>query len=158
MKLKTFVLTMMVLFSISTYGQDIYLSDITSLFMMKNTTEYVNGEFVQNTDWGKGVDVELLLVFDTEKQIIKINNEAESVYHLIESLEVTTDKDEKGNDTKMYTFSAIDEEDIKCEVWIQVWDKFTAIQVYVFYSDISIIYEGFTRDNTKKKDTSPLKV
>ena len=96
-------------------------------------TRAANGNWHSWSEWETS---DLLVVLDTDNDRIKIYNEANSTYDLVEYLGERIDSD----GDMVYTWNAVDEEGIECVVQFIKIQNDNRLQMYWKYDNVMFVF------------------
>ncbi|RWZ90369.1 MAG: hypothetical protein EO766_02900 [Hydrotalea sp. AMD] len=89
------------------------------------------------TKWSEPTEVNILIVFDLDKNRITIYSKETQVYDIYQTYEKYTDSD--GDDT--FEYACVDANGLRCHVrWLKLNSQNGRLQVYVDYSDMMLMY------------------
>lgn len=146
------VMLSIVMLGMSLMGQE-FLFDVHGTTFGELTTDYVDGEFVEDVIWEDEQESSLVFMVDMRKFIIKANNDVGSVFYLDKkSCEYNYLDDEDGLSTTILKFDAVDEEDLSCRVEMRTWDDINYFQLYVIYPDYRVCFDCKFQDVGLKDD------
>jgi hypothetical protein len=146
------LLTLLFIFQYSD-GQAFIVS-INHFTTADRETKYIDGEFIDKYNWNESNEVDFIGVVDYDNDIIKFNNRANTALNISKFIDKEEKLDKDGDKTTIANFDGIDEEDIPCEVTIRVWHDYNLIQIYAYYSNIALCFEGKLID--KQENTTQL--
>lgn len=137
------------LFSIlcmSIYAQD---KIFTGNFNVVRMNERPQNPYSQ---WGAAEDANVNFIIDVDNHKISLSNKQLSVFKIGTKLDTKVINDSEGDETTIFTYEAIDEEEISCIIKLRIWTDYNIVQLYIEYINIHIFFEGKVDNNYKKTD------
>jgi hypothetical protein len=111
----------------------------TGTFENVRLNENPQNEFSTMGAW---TSINTPFILNITESRISLDNKSKSVFNLSPLIKTTTDKDGEGDETTTFYYTATDEEGIKCNIHIRLWTKYSNLQIYAYYSNLIVLFDG----------------
>lgn len=103
--------------------------------------DYVNNNFKETWSWGEIQQISMPIYLGNN--YVDMHNEGNVKITFTKKYEAQTSTDDEGNSYTLFPFDAIDDDGKSLAFYVQSWDDYEIVRLFMYYEKVAICYTGY---------------